>query len=331
VRAPAAIATFFFLVAPARAQVVDGVAAIVDKDVVLLSEVELSARIVLERIKAQQGDVTEPVVRTVYQEALQNLIDSKLIDRFAQQTGLVATPDELDRAIEGIAVDEGVAPEAVYQAAQQQGLSRESYRRELSRQITRMKVIQAAVRSRVTVTDSDVRELFDERYADQEPGLRVRVRHILIPWPEPPSPTGQDEARGLAGQVREKAIETGSFASLARQYSRAPSAADGGLTSFREGEVSQDIGDSVFTLPPGEVTEVIETEHGLNIFQIVNRFDPSEIEYPDVEDQLRAELADRKTMPEYEEWIEEQRENRYIEIVRGELRQPSGGNGAPLY
>ena len=330
-RALAAIFGFFVLVAPARAQVMDGVAAIVDKEVILLSEVELGARIVLQRIEAQQGEVSDPVVRSVYQEALQNLIDSKLIERFARQTGLEATAEELDRAIEGIAIEEGVEPEAVYRAARQQGLSRESYRHELSRQITRMKVIQAAVRARVTVTESEVRELFDERYGEQEAGLRVRVRHILIPWPGPTDAPEQDATRKLAGEVRAKGIETGNFAALARQYSRAPSAADGGLTSFREGEVAAEIGDPVFSLPPGEVTEVIETEHGLNIFQIVNRFDPSEVEYSDVADQLRAELADRKTMPEYEEWIEEQRENRYIEIVRADLRQPSGADGAPLY
>ena len=333
-RALVALTTLLVLTAPVRGQVIDGVAAIVDKDVILLSEVELNARIALERLKAQQGEITEQMVRAVYQEALQSLIDFKLIERFAQRTGLQATPEEVDRAIEGIAVEEGVEPDAVYQAARAQGLSREAYRRELSRQITRMKVIQAAVRARVTVTEAEVRELYEERYGEQEAGLRVRARHILIPWPESagatPDPEAREKTRAFALEIRDKAIETGNFGALARQFSRAPSGADGGLTSFREGEVSEEINDPVFSLPPGEVTEVIETEHGLNIFQIVNRFDPSEVEYQDVADQLRAELADRKTMPEYDEWIEEQREDRYIEIVKVEL-QPSAGNGAPLY
>lgn len=316
-----AFAALLLLAAPAHAQLVDGVAAIVDKDVILLSEVELRARVALEVIERRQGEQpSQDVVREVYQESLQNLIDAKLIQRYAQRANLAAEEPEIDRAIEGIALEEGVAPDAIYQAALQQGLTRQQYRSELSKQITRMKVISGAVRARVTVNEGEVRALYDERYGSQEPGMRVRARHILLLWPENATPEQRENIHEIAEQIREKAIETGDFASLARQYSRAPSAQDGGYTTFREGEVSPAINAAVFGLPPGEITEVIETEHGLNIFQIVNRFDPAEVAYQDVAESLRGELIERKTMPEFREWIDELRENRYIEIVKAELR-----------
>ncbi len=316
----------------ARAQLLDGVAAIVDKDVILYSDVQLTARITLERLQ-QRGPLSQQTVETVFREALQTLIESRLLEQYAKRAKLVAEPEEIERAVESIAVDEGVTPDAIYAAAESQGLSREAYRRELGAQITRMKVMSGAVRQRVSVSDEEVRALYDERYASQEPGMRVRARHLLLPWPQtekdgngqPLESTKELEKkrmrmREIAGEIRERAIETGDFASLAQQYSRAPSALDGGLTTFRAGEVADEIRAAIFELPPGEITPVIETEHGLNVFQIVNRFDPAEVSYEDVEANLRLELIERKVKPEFVEWIGELKEHRYIEILAVELR-----------
>ena len=317
----AAMAVAWLLSGAARAQLVDGVAAVVDKEVILLSEVEFAANMVLGRLESQQQELSPEIVRGIYHDALQSLIDSKLVERYADRANLVASPEEIEMAIEGIAQEEGVDPEAVYLSAEQQGLSRETYRRELGRQITQMKVISGSVQGRIDVTGEEIQALYEERYASQKPGLRVRVRHILLPWPADMDPDKQQRMHEIATTIRERAIETGDFANLARQYSRAPSAPDGGLTTFREGEVTPEIAAAVFDLPPGEVTSVVETDHGLNIFQILNRFDPSQITLEDVEPNLRAELIDRKTLPEFQKWVEGLRENRYIEIVKPELRR----------
>jgi peptidyl-prolyl cis-trans isomerase SurA len=289
--------------------------------VILVSEVDLAARRVIDRMEQRNGTQAPPeVLRNVYADTLQGLIDNMLIESFARRANLKASDGEIDHAIESIAGEEGVTTDAVYTAAEQQGLSKAAYRDELGKQITRMKVISGSVRSRVSVSDGEVKELYEERYSGQEPGLRVRARHILLPWIEGMPEEEKQKTRDAAEQIRERAIETGDFASLAAQYSRAPSAAEGGLTTFREGEVSPEIATQVFGLPPGEISDVIETEHGLNIFQIVNRYDPAEISYGDVEESLRAELIERKTMPEFDEWMQELRKNRYIEIVETDFK-----------
>lgn len=319
--------------AAARGEFVDGVAAVVDKDVILYSDVQLTARIALDRMQAQSNaPLSEDTVQGVLRDALETLIETRLVQQYAQRANLVAEPEEIDRAVQSIATDEGLTPDEIYQAAASQGLSRDAYRRELGSQITRMKVMSGAVRSRVNITDEEVYALYEERYASQKPGMRVSTLHLLLPWPPvqenggPPKSAEQIEAerqrlREIADQIRERAIETGDFAALTQQYSRAPSALDGGLTTFREGEVAPEIRAALFDLPPGEITPVIETEHGLNVFQIVNRFDPAEVSYEDVESNLRAELAERKVLPEFQKWIDELKQHRYIEILAPELRE----------
>jgi hypothetical protein len=68
-------------------------------------------------------------------------------------------------------------------------------------------------------------------------------------------------------------------------------------------------------LVPGEITPLIRTAHGLNIFQFLDRFDPSQVGFEDVSEQLRAELVERETLPEFDRWLNEMREGQYIEIV----------------
>jgi peptidyl-prolyl cis-trans isomerase SurA len=313
------IATLLPIAAP-RAQLVDGVAAVVGDQVILLSEVADMARPLLARIQEQEGLLPPEAVRQLQADALQTLIDNMLIEEFAQRVGLDVVDADIDAAVAGIAREENVEVEEVYKAAAGQGMNREGYREELGRQITKMRVIQSSVRARVTITDDEVQELFEERYANQRPGTVVRARHLLLPWPPEATEADREAVREIAKDLRSRAIASGNMADLARVYSRAPSAPNGGLTNFREGEVSPQIAAVVFGQAPGEVTEVVETGHGANVFQIIDSFDPSTLKLEDVEGQLRGELLERKTMPEFEDWLKEMRENRYIEVVAEQLR-----------
>ncbi len=315
-----ALGLLLALASSARAERIDGVAAIVGSEVILVSEVDRSSGVVLERLQRERGGLDPQLVEEVRSQALRSLIDGKLVEKFAESHQLGASDADVDGAIEGIAKDEGLSVEEIYAAAQRQGLSAPAYREELRKQITRMRVVAAAVQPRVAVTDDDVKELYDERYGSLEPGMRADVRHILIPFPPESTPEQRDQLRELAEQVRARAVEGGNFGQLARQFSRAPSADAGGRTSFRQGEADPALAEYLFKLPAGQITPVIETDHGLNIFLIVERYDPSQVKYQDVAPSLRLELAERKTAPEFERWLEEVRKAAYVEIVAEDLR-----------
>ena len=70
----------------------------------------------------------------------------------------------------------------------------------------------------------------------------------------------------------------------------------------------------------GEISPPIHTRHGVNLIQVLERFDPSKVELDDVRASIRAELLERETDREFQPWIEELRENRYIEVVAPGLR-----------
>ena len=311
-------------VLPARAlcaELAEGIAAVVDDEVILLSELDASAQLVIRQISRQQGEAPPAaVVDQIRREALQKLIDAKIMEKFAERVQVAATEQEIDETVAGIAADEGLTPDQVYSAAAAQGLGREQYRRELGNQINEMKIMSGAIRNRVEVSDEEVQELFKQRYQDAKPGMRARVRHILLPWPPPDAGIPRDQARGFAKQIRDRAIATGDFAALAAQFSRGPTASSGGLTTLRESDLGPEFQEALFAPPPGSITPVIENDIGLNIFQILERFDPASIELAEVESALRNELGQRRVGSEFDAWLEEQRAQYFIKVVAPGLK-----------
>jgi len=303
-----------------RAEVVDGVAAIVGDEVILLSEVRDAWHGYIDRVRAQGESLSEQEAMQLRATALETLIDEKIVLQLAKKQNMTATDEDIDESISGIARDEGVSVDTIYEAAAKQGLDKKTYREQLGRQITRMKVVQGAVQGKVRVSDEDVKKLYDERYGHAKPGARLKVLHILIGFPPDAKEADRAEARKLAEQLREKAKQGGDFAGLARKYSSAPTAQQGGLTTFREADAPPEIKAAVSSLSPGDISEVVENAHGENIFQFLERFDPSDVAYEKVADRLRAELMEQRTMPAFEKWIAEVKKSRYIEVVAPELR-----------
>ena len=306
--------------APLRAEVVEGVAAIVGDDVILISELNRSSRRVIQSIEQREGRLPREALLRIRKDALESLIDERLIREVATRLNMVAEPEEIDQAIAGIAAEEGVSVEDIYSSATSAGLDRERYRQELGGQITRMRVISGSVRTRVTVTPEEVQALYEERYGKLAAGLRVRMRHILLPWPSPEDEITREEVVKMAGALRERALAGEDFARLAKRFSAAPTAARGGLTVIRENEAPEELRGQVFVLAEKEISPVIENEHGVNLFQRLDSFDPSDTKFEDVKEALKGELIERKTAPEFESWLQELRHERYIEIVLPELR-----------
>ena len=273
-----------------------------------------------QQIEREKGPLPANVLQQVRKEALDGLINEKLIAAVAVRLDVVASDEQIDNAIESIANDAGVTVVEIYGAAASQGLDRAHYRKELGGQITRMRVVSGSVRSRVSVSDAEVQELYEKRYGRAEPGTRIETRHILLPWPESESPEARAAVRQRAQEIYELAQSGTDFGGLARQHSVLRSRAQGGLTLLREGEVSPEIAKHVLTAEPGTITEPIETEHGMNLFQVLDRFDPSEQTFEKVQDTLYAELMESKTIPEFERWLGELRETRYVGILLPELR-----------
>lgn len=299
---------------PARAaeQLVEGIAAQVGNEIVLASEVMELAGPVEERMR-EAGAPDSEILR-MRRDALERLIETRLLASVVERLELGADREEVDAAIAAIANDNGMTLEQLLASVTSHGLSVDEYREKIRGEIERSKVVNAMVRSRVEIEEEEVRALYEERFADQpEGGQEVYVRHILV-MPQGRSASDAGTACQVADRARQAIVagET-SFPAMAQQISDMNPERGGDLGWIHRKDLAGWMSDVVDRLEPGQVSRVVEMPFGCNLLELVDRREFRPISFEEAGPQLRNMLFQQKTEVEYGEWLDVLRSQTHIE------------------
>jgi len=146
---------------------------------------------------------------------------------------------------------------------------------------------------RQNVSDAALKKYYDDNrdFYDQ---VTVQVSHILFRLPPnaPPAERGQARAR-LADLRRQILANQISFADAARKYSQCRSAAQGGDIGFimRKWVVDERIAQAAFALKVGEVSDVVETEDGVQLLTVTARNPGQPSNFDKIKDLVRENMA----------------------------------------
>ena len=299
---------------PARAAelLIEGIAAQVGNDIVLASEVlEFSAPIE-ERMRQAGSPPGE--IAAMRRDALERLIETKLLSSVVERLELAADREEVDAAIAAIAEDNGLTIEQLLTSVTSHGLTLEEYRGKIRDEIERSKVVNAMVRSRVQLDGEEVRALYEERFGDQrDGGTEVYVRHLLV-LPDGRSASSADQACDVAAAARVE-ISGGEtdFPSVARRVSDLNPERGGDLGWIHRADLAAWMSDIIESMQPGQLSEVIRLPFGCNLLELVDRREFQPISFEQAEPQLRNYLFQQKTEIEYTKWLDVLREQTFIE------------------
>lgn len=133
--------------------------------------------------------------------------------------------------------------------------------------------MEAKITSNVKVTPSEVRAFFNRIPKDSIPMIESEIVMAEIVKKPPVQPEEIADVRRRLDGFRERVIRGDNFATLAILYSEDPgSARRGGELGFvGRGELYLEFETVAFTLRPGEVSEIVETQAGLHIIQMIER------------------------------------------------------------
>lgn len=294
-------------------ELVEGIAAQVGTEVVLVSEVDRIAKPIEAKIREKGG--TDADVQMLRSDVLDKLIERKLILLLAKRAEIEATSFEVDDAIESIARENQMDVEALKQSVASEGMSWDTYRQRLAEEIVQQKVLNGMVRSRVKVEESQIRKLYDQRYGAMPAtgGEEVRLVHMAVGASDgkPASVKAACEKvrRALA---RVRAGEP--FAQVADEVSQA--APDLGWLP-RE-SLAPWMQSAVAGLEPGQVSDVIELPIGCAVLTLVDRRTVEALSYEQAKGPLRELIADQAFQEEYVRFVERMRRQTYVDR-RGEF------------
>lgn len=178
-------------------------------------------------------------------------------------------------------------------------------------------IIQQLVTSKVTVTDDELRALYEERKDQFDEPEKVRASHILISVAPNASEADKSAARQKMNDILAKAQAGEDFAELAKQYSNCPTNQKGGdLGFFPRGIMVQPFEDVAFTLAEGAISDIVETPFGYHLIKVTGKTAERHVTFDDVRDRLRQDLLGQKNNVEAQKWISDLRTNASIEFMQ---------------
>lgn len=151
-----------------------------------------------------------------------------------------------------------------------------------------------------------------ERRNDNAPMMveQTHARHILI---RPSELLSDTDAHNRVIQLRERIVNGGDFAQLARLNSEDGSSAKGGdLGWISPGDTVPEFEKAMSALKPGEVSQPVRTQFGWHLIQVLER------RTQDVGDDrrklaVRQQIRERKSDEQYQDWVRQLRDRTYVE------------------
>lgn len=253
----------------------DYIAAVVNSDVVAASEVlQRTDRL---REEAKRRGEAMPVSETLRKQALEALIEDRVLVTYARENGAKVDEPELDRVVANVAAQNKLTMEQLRERLKAEGLDYRSFRENLRDQMLTERVREREVQGRIRITDGEIDKYLEERQAAASKNAQLNIAQILVTVPEGASAAVEAErrARAEAALARVKAGED--FAVVAKEISEDGNKARGGEIGSRPADRLPDLFvTAVSGLKSGELSpQLLRSGAGFHVLKLVDRLDGS--------------------------------------------------------
>jgi peptidyl-prolyl cis-trans isomerase SurA len=292
-------------------EVIDSCAAVVNQDVITVSEVEEAGKAVFERIKAEVPfSQRAEAMHQARKGVIDRLIEKHLLLQQAEQMKINVTDADIEQARQQILERGGIGEDEFKAELEKMGLNEQQYRDNLKEQMLSSRLVGYAVRSKVVVPEEKIKEYYEQKYTAKATGYHLLQIGFAFG-------AAKQAAREKAEAVRNRALAGEDFQELARKHSELPSAADGGdIGMFKADEMAPYMREAVTSLKSGGISPVIDTPEGWMIFKLLSSGnDATKAPYESVKNEIHEILHKQELETRYKTWIEEIRSGAYIRIL----------------
>jgi len=213
---------------------------------------------------------------------LNQLIDYELLYQQAQKEKIKISNDEINLEIDKIK-DNFPSPEEFDGALKANNITLSQLKEDIKRQLMINSVLEKT-RNQVSISDEELLEYYDKNKESLFEPEQVHARHILVET--------EEEANNLLQQLKEGIID---FAALAKEKSIGPSAPSGGdLGFFARGQMVKEFEDAAFSLEPGKISDVVQTQFGYHIIKCEEKKEEHSPTFEEAKEQISNTLRSQK-------------------------------------
>ena len=305
-----------------RAEVVDGVAAIVNGDVITISQLrELVAARERSLRQVYRGEELRRRIAELRLSTLKDLIDRQLIlqeFKVLQERGAKIPEYVIDDRIRQVIREEfGGDRSAFVRTLRAQGFSISRFR-----EMEREKLIVQAMRQskageNFVISPNQIQKFYNENRAMFTIPEQVKLRMIVVRGEDDGDVPDGSDRRQLAEEIRMKIVEGASFERLAQMYSDDDSTRDvgGDWGWIEKGTLMPELSRVAFSLKAGEVSQVVELGGSFYILMVDARKNAQLKPISDVREEIEKNLIQEERKKAQERWLDTLRQKSFIKIM----------------
>jgi peptidyl-prolyl cis-trans isomerase SurA len=240
-------------------QALNGIAAVVNNDVVLVTDVQRMAQ--RARASGNQDDN-----KTLFQKSLDNLVLEKLQIQEARRQGINPSEAQINQSTLEVANRNNMNLATFTEALSKEGVTLATFKKNIASQIMLSTLKRRQSQTQATASDQDIGDLIASETQQVSAGFSYRIQDILIPAPQPLASANFTQASRSAAQLRKLALKDSNFLSIKSGNSTATD-----LGWKEASQLSFAYLKELNTLEVGQISDVIQDARGFHVLKLVEK------------------------------------------------------------
>ena len=305
-----------------QAEVLDGVAAIVNKDVITISQVrELIGSRERSLREVYSGSDLANKVKEMRLAALKDLVDRQLIIqefKKMQEKGANIPDYVIDDRIQTIIREEfGGDRSAFVRTLQAQGYTVTRFKDIEKEKIVVQAIRQAKVSEDFVISPTQIQNFYNKNKASYMLPEQIKLRMIVLREGGGSDVPGTENKSQTADEIRQKLVAGAEFPRMAEMYSEDEGTRDsGGDWGWVErNTLNEQLSSVAFALRPGQISPVVKLANSYYIILVEAKKNASVKPMSEVRDEIEKNLIQQERMKTQQRWIDTLRAKAYIKIL----------------
>jgi peptidyl-prolyl cis-trans isomerase SurA len=249
----------------------DFIVAVVNTE--LVTSVEVTQRLERAQAEARRAGATMPPTETLRQQALDSLIDERVLITHARDSGQRLDDAEIERAVANIAAQNQLTVPQLRERLKTEGMTYARFRDNLRDQLIVERIREREVMARIRIDDTDIDRLLNDQRAKASAEIELNIAQVLVTVPEGASDAVVAQRRARAEQALARVQAGEAFAKVAVELSEDGKREAGGEIGLRPaGRLPDLFVDAVKGLAVGQVTAApVRSAAGFHVLKLIDR------------------------------------------------------------
>lgn len=246
-------------------------------------------------------------LKQYFERNAQLIADRKLLMEQAEAAGMTVSPDQVELAFNQRAEQSG-GTENFIKVLTSNGVDVDFVKEHIKIELIIQKYLDEVIEKNITVTDEEIKDLYTQ-------DKTATVRHILLLTQD----KTKEEKEAILEQMQRiliRARQGEDFAELAKEFTEDPgSKENGGLyEDFGRGVMVKPFEDAAFTVPIGEISDIVETQYGYHILKIIERKKETR-PLEEVKTELENQIRQFKLAQDFQEYLGKLRQEADVTMI----------------